>query len=76
MRLRLNPQRDTIVSAQVLESYDPLFELPTTGAIVGNRFYFMANTQIHNIAPDGSIRAGMHFNPIHVLRLNLDRFPR
>jgi sugar lactone lactonase YvrE len=71
LRLRLNPQRDTIVSVQVLESYNPLFEGITTGAIVGNRFYFMANTQIHNIAPDGSIPVSVRFNPIHVLRLNL-----
>lgn len=48
LRLRRNPQRDTVVSVQVLESYNPLFEGLTTGAIVGNHFYFMANPQIHN----------------------------
>lgn len=75
LRLHLNPQRDTIVSAQVLESYNPLFEGITTGAISGNDFYFAANTQIHKMASDGSIPPGVVFNPIQVLRLPLDRSP-
>jgi sugar lactone lactonase YvrE len=73
MRLRLSPGRDTIASAQVLESYNPLFEAITTGAIAGSRFYFMANTQFRKLGPDGSIPAGVWFNPIHVLWLDLDR---
>jgi len=71
LRFRLNAQQDTIVSSQVLESYNPLFEGITTGAIVGDRFYFVANTQLHKMAADGSIPAGMHFDPLHVLRLGL-----
>jgi sugar lactone lactonase YvrE len=75
LRLHLNSARDTILSAQVLESYNPLFDAVTTGAIAGNRFYFMANTQIHKIGPDGSVPAGVWFNPIHVLQLDLNRIP-
>jgi len=75
LRLHLNAQRDTIVSAQVLESYNPRFETITTGAISRNEVYFAANTQIHKMAPDGSIPAGVSFNPIQVLRLPLDRSP-
>jgi sugar lactone lactonase YvrE len=71
LRLRLNQRGDSIVSAQVLESYNPLFEGITTGAIAGNVFYFAANTQIHKMAPDGSIPQGIRFDPIHVLRLPL-----
>ncbi|MGC2197555.1 MAG: hypothetical protein WA628_22980 [Terriglobales bacterium] len=72
LRLRLNARRDAIVSQQVLESYNPLFEGVTTGAIAGNRFYFMANTQFRKMGPAGSIPTGVWFNPIHVLRLDLD----
>jgi sugar lactone lactonase YvrE len=75
LRLHLNPERDTIVSARVLESYNPLFETITTGAIAGHDFYFAANTQIHKMAKDGSIPPGVGFNPIQVLRLPLDRSP-
>jgi sugar lactone lactonase YvrE len=75
LRLHLNSARDTILSARVLESYNPLFDAVTTGAIAGHRFYFMANTQIHKIGPDGSVPAGVWFNPIHVLRLDLNHGP-
>lgn len=73
LRLRLNRSRDTIVSAQVLESYNPLFDGISTGAIVGSRFYFIANTQFRKMGPGGSIPSGVCFNPIHILRLDLDR---
>jgi sugar lactone lactonase YvrE len=72
LRLHLSSNRDTILSAQVLESSNPLFEGITTGAIAGNRFYFMANTQFRKMGPGGSIPSGVWFNPIHVLQLNLD----
>lgn len=72
LRLRLNPARDTIVSAQVLESYNPLFDGVTTGAIAGHDFYFMANTQIHKMGVGGTIPADAKFDPIRVLQLNLE----
>ena len=72
LRLHLNSARDTILSAQVLESYSPRFEGITTGAIAGNHFYFMANTQFHKMGPGDSIPSGQKFDPIRVLRLDLD----
>ncbi len=71
LRLHLNAQRDTIISAEVLESYNPLFDGITTGAIAGDRFYFVANTQLHKMNSDGSTPAGVRFNPLQVLRLPL-----
>jgi sugar lactone lactonase YvrE len=72
LRLHLNAQRDTIVSAQVLESYNPLFDGITTGAIANHRLYFMANTQFHKMGPGGLIPANAKFNPIQVLQLDLE----
>ena len=71
LRLRLNPQGDAIVSAQVLESYNPLFDGITTGAIANHRFYFMANTQFHKMGPGGTIPLPDKFDPIQVLQLEL-----
>jgi sugar lactone lactonase YvrE len=76
LRLRLNSSRDTILSARVLESYNPLFEAISTGAIAGSRFYFMANTQFRKMGPGGTIPAGVWFNSIHVVHLDLDRTHR
>ncbi|HZE28202.1 MAG TPA: hypothetical protein VE083_12470 [Terriglobales bacterium] len=71
LRLRLNERRDTIVSAQVLESYNGSFEGITTGAIRGNQLYFVANTQFRKMGADGSIPRGVWFNPLHLLQLRL-----
>jgi hypothetical protein len=46
LRYYLNPSMDTITRAEVLESYNPIFDIPTTGTLVGESLYFMANTQI------------------------------
>jgi len=75
LRLRLNTQRDTIISAQVLESYNPLFDGITTGAIANHRFYFMANTQFHKMGPGGTIPSSAEFKPILVLKLDLKTNP-
>ena len=72
LRLRLNPSRDTIVSAQVLESYNPLFDGITTGCIARHQFYFMANTQFRRMGAGGTIPANVSFEPIQVLRLDLE----
>jgi len=55
-----------IDSVRVLESYNPMFEGITTGAIVGDQFYFMANTQFRKLGqPDAK------FDALKILRVNL-----
>jgi hypothetical protein len=53
----------------VLEAYNPSFDIPTTGTLVGDFLYFMANTQIEkrdikNTSPD-------FWQDIKVVKLNL-----
>lgn len=38
--VRIDPSTSAV---EVLESKNPLFELPTTGAVAGNEYYFIAN---------------------------------
>jgi hypothetical protein len=52
MRWRLSPDGRRVVSAETLESGTSLVEETTTGAIVGDRFYFFANTGIPNWKDD------------------------
>jgi hypothetical protein len=42
----LSPALDAITSTQVLESAHPLFDGPTTGAVVGASIYVIANSQL------------------------------
>jgi hypothetical protein len=55
-----------IMSARVLESYNPMFDGVTTAAIAGNDLYFQANTQFRKVGdPDAK------FDSIKILRLSL-----
>ena len=62
VRFVLSPDLRTIQRFDVLERRNPLFDGVTTGVVVGNDFYFMANIQ------DDKKSA---FNPIVMLRIRL-----
>ena len=47
-RFQLDDSGELVTGKTVLEYRSNLVELPTTGAIDGSKFYFMANTQIDN----------------------------
>jgi hypothetical protein len=49
---RLSPDGLRVVQTTVLENRSALTVTPTTGAIKGNDFYFMANSQVDNMNDD------------------------
>lgn len=55
VRLYLDKSGQTIVRVQVLQSFHPDFIIPTTGVIVKNEFYYISNSQLRNLRPDGSL---------------------
>ncbi|MFZ0583844.1 MAG: hypothetical protein WAN72_07005 [Candidatus Acidiferrales bacterium] len=71
MRYTLNAALDTIVKAEVLESYNPLFDVPTTGTLVDDSLHFMANTQLEKRGPDGSMPPASELQSILILKLQL-----
>jgi len=71
VRYFLDPALDAITRAEVLESYNPLFEIPTTGAIAGDSLYFMANTQIEKLGSDEKMPPLDQLNDILILKLKL-----
>jgi hypothetical protein len=69
-RFFLNPALDGILKAEVLERGNPLFDIPTTGAVAGGTFYFVANSQLHNYGAKGIVdRAKLR--PISILKVKL-----
>jgi len=52
MRWKLSPDGSRVTSAEVLEYRTDLVIFPTTGAILGDKLYFMANTGIGNLKND------------------------
>jgi hypothetical protein len=71
VRYVLNPQLDAITRAEVLETYNPLFEIPTTGTIAGDSLYFMANTQINKMKPHDAMPPPSELSDIRILKLKL-----
>jgi hypothetical protein len=71
VRYVLNPQWGTITSAEVLETYSPLSELPTTGTIVGDSLYFMGNTQIDTMKEPDGMSPPSELSDIRILKLKL-----
>jgi len=45
-RYHLSPGQDAIAKIETLEASHPMFKQPTTGVIVGDDFYYIANAQL------------------------------
>ena len=73
MRFYLDSGLAKITRVEVLETYNPLFENPTTGSLDGNSFLFMANTQLHRWTPGKRSPSPKSLRNIQILRLSLDR---
>lgn len=66
----LAPALDRVVRVEVLEAGHPAFDIPTTGALVGDALVYIANSQLRSFA-GGKIFPAERLRPIEVLRLAL-----
>jgi hypothetical protein len=71
VRYWLSPGLDSIVRAEVLQSYHPRFAQPTTGAIAGDGFYLLANPQLAKLRPDWTTVPLEQLDPVVILRVAL-----
>ena len=60
-----------VLAGKVLEKGTPLVSFPTTGAIRGTQFYFIANTGIDNY-DDGKIVDPSKLEPVRIAAVSLD----
>jgi len=70
-RFYLNDAQDEIVRSEPLEAYHPLFNIPTTGALAGNDFYFIANSQLRAFNRDGSLFPLSELEEVKILKIGL-----
>jgi sugar lactone lactonase YvrE len=61
-----------VESLRVLESHNPQFRIPTTGAIVGNDFYYLANSQLESLGDDGQLAPGARLDDVLILKTPLN----
>ena len=71
VRFWLDGSLGRVKRSEILETYNPLFEGVTTGAIDGDTFLFFANGQLRKVRPDGTVQPGVELRPILILRLKL-----
>lgn len=69
---RLSRDGLRVASAEMLEYRTPLVKNPTTGAIVGEKLYFMANTGIENLDDNGHIMDRAKLEPVTIAVVRLE----
>ncbi|MEW6195031.1 MAG: SMP-30/gluconolactonase/LRE family protein [Bacteroidota bacterium] len=67
----LNDTFEEVIDYKILESYNPIFNIPTTGAIAKDNFYFIANSQLGSFDAGGKIFPTEKLNPVKILKLSL-----
>jgi hypothetical protein len=71
VRFYLDPALMRITRGEILETYNPLFENPTTGCLDGDSLLFMANTQLHRWVPGKPMPPVSELHDIRILRITL-----
>jgi sugar lactone lactonase YvrE len=71
VRFYLDPTLTRITRSEILETYNPAFENPTTGTLDGDSFLFMANTQLHKWQPGKPLPPPKDLHDIQILRITL-----
>ncbi len=72
MLFELNKTMDAVAKSTVLESQNPLYNVPTSGVIVDDEFFFVANSQLQNFDAQGNIFPQDKMQPTYILKLKLN----
>jgi len=65
MRWQLSADGRKVIAGEILEHRTDLVNDPTTGAVLGDNFYFIANTGIYNLADDKIVDPAK-LEPVHI----------
>lgn len=71
LRLPLDETLGAVREVQVLETYNPLFESPTTGTFDGNTFYSIANSQLRKLGPGNAPPPDTQMQDVRILALDI-----
>lgn len=71
-RYYLNELGDSIIKKEVIERNHPLFEISTTGEIAGDKYIYIANSQINKFDNEGYVFSDDKLNPITILTTDLE----
>lgn len=70
-RFYLDDTNQNVTKSETLEANHPMFDVPTTGVVVGTGFYYIANSQFDSFNPDGTLFPMEKLSQPVILRLEL-----
>lgn len=73
VRYRLNATLDAIESEETLESRNPLFKIPTTGALANGALVYIANSQLDAVDEQGRLKADANLQEPVILEVPLGK---
>ena len=71
IRLRLNPSLSRVISQEIIEQATPTLGDPTHGVIVGDYFYYIANSGWSELDQHGDLKPGSKLTPARLMRFTL-----
>ncbi len=71
VRFHLDRGGQRVERVRVMEANHPLFNIPTTGAVAGSSFYFIANSQLRSFDAQGKIFPTEKLSDVVILRTKL-----
>jgi sugar lactone lactonase YvrE len=71
IRLQLDKALTRIVSEQIIERATPTLGDPTHGVIVGDSFFYIANSGWNQLDDHGDVKTGSKLSPARVMRFQL-----
>jgi hypothetical protein len=70
VRFALTSDNRKIVGMKIIERRNPLFEGLTTGTLIDDQLYYVANNQLDKVA-NGKIKAGVVLDPLRILAIDV-----
>ncbi len=71
-RYYLNENGDSIIRKEVIERNNPLFEIPTTGEIAGDKYFYIANSQLTRFDAEGFAFPKEKLDSVYILKTKLN----
>ncbi|MFA8342605.1 MAG: SMP-30/gluconolactonase/LRE family protein [Rhodothermaceae bacterium] len=71
MQYKLNETHDKVISRKKLDMFNPLFNIPTTGEIVGDKYFYIANAQVRSFDKNGELLPEDKLEEVYILKLSL-----
>ena len=72
VKMKLDPSNAVVTEVKILQTFRSDFRLPTTGTIYKDSFYYIANSYVRNLNPDGSVKPENESMNTIILKLPLE----